>query len=863
MGEVSFESLPLGFRFRPTDEELINHYLRLKINGRHSEVQVIPEIDVCKWEPWDLPGLSVIKTDDPEWYFFCPRDRKYPNGQRSNRATDAGYWKATGKDRTIRSRSYKSASNPTGLIGMKKTLVFYRGRAPKGERTHWIMHEYRPTIKDLDGTAPGQDAFVLFRLFRKPEEKPDAPKYDEVDQTGSSPTTTKSSPDDTSSDLLQETATSDMPVEEESEVINRCLTDKLDEMALTGQVPDESGSTSYMTSDLEDHVTDETPVEVPTQMEENSKFCEPAHDQIDYTVFSPLQSPIDVGPPPYVLSPFSCDFGNYDNGFQFLDGTGEKDISLTDLLDEVFHNNDESSCEESTPKTNAVVGKEIYLPAEAQSLQSIFPGSSYFGSYSNMGIDMIQMQALLGPSRAEVPSNDQELRMRNLGAVGVNFVGQVSVAGDFAMCNNLEESISRNLPVNHYNHVGGTGIKIRSRQPQPSSSDNYVIQGNAPRRLRLQMNLSRGSIANDNVRERNKSHEEDEVQSTATGVCEATEQSSTSARQEKEHFMVNNRIGENPVNPNGDLAAGTGIKIRTRQPQLQPSSDNLISQGSASRRIRLQINTSSQSIADDNFKGVNQNKEEEELQSAITEDSVEDVNDSEGEYEVQSTAIKDSVDAKDSEKEDELQSISSEESAEDSNDCEKEDELQSISSEDSVGDSTDSEKEDELESISAEDSMDDANDSEKEVQSISTGDHVEGANDSEIEDEVQSASIETAEAATKQIPCLDEPDKENHLLKFDTMKEIAKDPSPTLKDPSREFIEETSAKELNMEICARPSTELRFRARTKDKTLSGSPIPLHHGPTSSSLVLSFGVSAVIVLFLVSYVLWRALDLGVA
>lgn len=57
MVKVSMEALPLGFRFRPTDEELIDHYLRLKILGRNAAVQVIPEVDVCKWEPWDLPGL--------------------------------------------------------------------------------------------------------------------------------------------------------------------------------------------------------------------------------------------------------------------------------------------------------------------------------------------------------------------------------------------------------------------------------------------------------------------------------------------------------------------------------------------------------------------------------------------------------------------------------------------------------------------------------------------------------------------------------------------------------------------------------------------------------------------------------------
>ncbi|KAL9386833.1 hypothetical protein Peur_019957 [Populus x canadensis] len=159
-----------GFRFHPTDEELVGFYLKRKVEKRLIRIDLIKHIDVYKYEPWDLPKEASCSAGEREWYFFCRRGRKYKNSVRPNRVTNSGFWKATGIDKPI-----YSVGKLHYCIGLKKSLVYYRGSAGKGTKTDWMMHEFRLPASENTANFTNPDdcniheaeVWTLCRIFQR------------------------------------------------------------------------------------------------------------------------------------------------------------------------------------------------------------------------------------------------------------------------------------------------------------------------------------------------------------------------------------------------------------------------------------------------------------------------------------------------------------------------------------------------------------------------------------------------------------------------------------------------------------------------------------------------------------------------
>jgi hypothetical protein len=57
---TSSGGVPPGFRFHPTDEELLHYYLKKKVSFQKFDMEVIREVDLNKMEPWELQGKYYL-----------------------------------------------------------------------------------------------------------------------------------------------------------------------------------------------------------------------------------------------------------------------------------------------------------------------------------------------------------------------------------------------------------------------------------------------------------------------------------------------------------------------------------------------------------------------------------------------------------------------------------------------------------------------------------------------------------------------------------------------------------------------------------------------------------------------------------
>ncbi|KAG1364001.1 NAC domain-containing protein 2 [Cocos nucifera] len=140
--------VPAGYHFRPSDDEVLEHFLLRRVLGRPLTPNPIQELDIFRYDPEQLP-LDIRERSDGEgpwgYFFVYGKLGDDEGGGDGVRTTPGGYWKVKGIEKDIMDRKKKET------IGFIREMVFYRGKAPRGKKTVWVLLEYRlnPTLGQL------------------------------------------------------------------------------------------------------------------------------------------------------------------------------------------------------------------------------------------------------------------------------------------------------------------------------------------------------------------------------------------------------------------------------------------------------------------------------------------------------------------------------------------------------------------------------------------------------------------------------------------------------------------------------------------------------------------------------------------
>ncbi|KAF3338112.1 NAC domain-containing protein 41 [Carex littledalei] len=132
--------LPTGFRFVPSDEEIVLLYLSKKVQSLPMlplpESSVMPEIQIAQFDPWNLPGDD---HEDVKFFYTREEPEMMQRGMRMKRVCVAGLWRERGEEPIL-------SPYARDVIAMKRTYTFERTggqRTANRPRATWTMHEYR------------------------------------------------------------------------------------------------------------------------------------------------------------------------------------------------------------------------------------------------------------------------------------------------------------------------------------------------------------------------------------------------------------------------------------------------------------------------------------------------------------------------------------------------------------------------------------------------------------------------------------------------------------------------------------------------------------------------------------------------
>ncbi|GMN38965.1 hypothetical protein TIFTF001_008187 [Ficus carica] len=144
--------IPTGYRFAPTDEELISYYLARKLRGLSLPSDMI-KVDLYDYTPEQLE-VGYGARREQEMYFFTRNKLKYENGNRPTRGTCDGFWRASTRKISIKDDNGREIGH--------KMMLNYRINSDKNRNTKWLMYEYT-----IPSNSKKMDGDVLCKVYNK------------------------------------------------------------------------------------------------------------------------------------------------------------------------------------------------------------------------------------------------------------------------------------------------------------------------------------------------------------------------------------------------------------------------------------------------------------------------------------------------------------------------------------------------------------------------------------------------------------------------------------------------------------------------------------------------------------------------